>query len=55
MLLNIFTETMVMFFRIFLMNRKLKRTDLFGIEIFCNLRNDFTVNFDKFSASLMKN
>ncbi len=53
-LLNIFVETVTLFFRVFLMNRSSKEQHLFEIEIFCNNINVFTDTFDQFNASLMK-
>ncbi len=51
---NIFVETVIHFiFQDSQMNRKFKRTALFEIEIFSNIRNLFTVTFDQFNASLM--
>ncbi len=50
---HIFMETVIHFiFQDSLMNRKFKRTT-FAIEIFCNIINVFTFNFDQFNASFL--
>ncbi len=56
MLLNIFMETETFFSpQGSLMNIKLKKQHLFKTEIFCNIKNVFTVTFDQFNASLLNN
>ncbi len=47
---NILWKTFVLIFSS-LINRKFKRTDLFEIEIFCNIRNVLTVTSDQFNVS----
>ncbi len=42
---KVFVETLIRFFQDSLVNRK----HLFEIEIFCNIFNVFTVNFEQFN------
>ncbi len=52
MLLNIFVETDILFFRIHSW-MKIKKQHLFEIETYCNIINAFTVNFAQLNASLV--
>ncbi len=45
MLLNVFVDSS--------MSKKCDKKHLFKIEIFCNIRNVFTVTFDQFNTSLL--
>ncbi len=51
-LINIFVETVIHFSE-YLDEYEVQKSRIFGIEIFCNIINIFTVTFDQFKNSCL--